>query len=52
MVRFLFLLFLAFTLSSGNINLYAQGDEIISLKLLDGADTIFLEENSPTKKIT
>ena len=50
MVRFLFLLFLAFTLSSGNNNLYAQDDEIISLKLITG-DTILKEEGSPKYQI-
>ena len=50
MVRFLFLLFLAFTLSSGNKNLYAQGDEILSLKLITG-DTILKEEGSPKYQI-
>ena len=50
MLRFLFLLFLAFTLSSGNNILYAQGDEIISLKLITG-DTILKEEGSPKYQI-
>ena len=46
MLRFLFLFFLAFTLSLGDNNIYAQDDEIISLKLITG-DTILKEEGSP-----
>ena len=50
MLRFLFLFFLAFTLSLGDNNIYAQDDEIISLKLITG-DTILKEEGSPKYQI-